>query len=134
MSYITIREQFPDLKVDVDVPLFIDEIFDLYEEIVADSFIFNNLHDVAIPAFTHFMAHDEFTGCVDNLASYEVFGVAAEYAPIDDESADKFWIEYDRQALLINEDLFNIMKFYKMAYCLNEKENIYINLPIKEVW
>ncbi|MED4068696.1 hypothetical protein [Priestia megaterium] len=134
MYQLANKEQFPRLKIDVDVPLFIDEVFDLYEEIVTDSIVFNNLHDVAIPAFTHYMALDDFTFLVDDLASYELFGVSAEFAPLNDDAVEDFWQEYDRQALLMNEDLFNIMKFYKMSYCLNEEKNIYINLPIKEVW
>lgn len=132
MHELLIKGQHPTIQSTCDTYGFIHNVMALYEEII----IWNrdSKYENHIPAFSDFMSYEDFTGMIDDLASYELFGVEALFAPLDEESNNKFWVEYENQTKLVLEDVGEVMTFYNMSYCINEKTNLYLNLPIKEVW
>lgn len=132
MHELLIRQQYPTIQACCDVHDFTYNVMQLYEEIAICNR--GSKYENYIPAYTDFTSYEDFTGMIDDLASYELYGVEALFAPTDEESNENFWVEYARQAEIVMRDMEKVMTFYNVSYCLNSKTKSYINLPIKEVW
>ncbi|PGQ88231.1 hypothetical protein [Priestia megaterium] len=132
MEHLLVKGQYPKFLTSVDTFHFIEDVLEIYEEIVTDSYHFKLKNH--IPAFTDFMQHEDFSELLDNLTSIELYGIESDYAPVDDDSVEEFWSERSRQVHLAVQDLVLLSKFYNVSYCLNREDNDYINLPVNGVW
>ena len=139
MSQLVVYQSVPDIQIDLDPELAVEEIIRLYESVVIEEISMsrwgpNGVLINHIPSLITMDENEQFQEFVDNLASESMFQTHAEIAPITDDNVDEFYQECYKQRGMLLGDIYKIVDFYNISFCIEEKQQGVINFPMKGVW
>lgn len=145
MNNLVVKQKFPSLQLGYDVKYLVDVIIEAYVDRVEGEDIYSDYnyrtHNFFIPSIPDYLADNEtIEEIIDDIAAHELYGQDIMYAMADvedkdmDEFMEGFYDECNKQSQIFVGDVFRVVDFYKLSFCMNPEKQKYINFPLRKVW